>query len=151
MKLKSTKNCSGMTLIELVVSIGIMVMVLTAIFAFFSAGIKSWKLADKQIEVQQNARIVFDWISRDLKVAKDYEIIDEDKIQITPYEGSKMTYYKSGEQLILSRNDGHNPVANHIKHLEFKKSHDNTIEIYIVVEKDSYKVKLSTKVRPLIN
>jgi prepilin-type N-terminal cleavage/methylation domain-containing protein len=146
--MKAVKNCSGMTLIELIVSIGIMAMILTVIFAFFSAGIKSWILADTQMEIQQNARIAFDWISRDLKIAKDYEIIAEDKIKIIPYEGATMTYYKSGRQLILERNKGHNPIANHIEHLKFEKMPDTTVNIDLKVEKDSYKVELSTKVKP---
>lgn len=146
--MKTVKNCSGMTLIELIVSIGIMAMILTVIFASFSAGIKSWALADTQMEVQQNARIAFDWISRDLKIAKDYEIIAEDRIKITPYEGAVMTYYKSGKQLILERSGGHNPIAGYIEQLKFEKMPDTTVKIDLKVEKGSYKVELSTKVKP---
>ncbi|HHU70188.1 MAG TPA: type II secretion system protein [Thermoanaerobacterales bacterium] len=148
--MKSVENCSGMTLIELIVSIGIMAIILTVIFAFLTAGIKSLILADKQMEVQQNARIAFDWISRDLKIAKDYEIVAEDKIKIIPYEGTVMTYYKSGKQLILERNKGHNPIANYIEYLKFEKMPDTTVKIDLIVEKDSYKVELSTKVKPPI-
>jgi len=40
--MKELRSGSGVTLIELIVSVGIIVMILAAIFSFYSAGIKSW-------------------------------------------------------------------------------------------------------------
>lgn len=146
--MKAFKNCSGMTLIELIVSIGIMLMILAVIFGFFSAGIKSWLISENQMDVQQNARIAFDWISRDLKVAEDYEILSEDQLSITPYKGETLVYKKRGQQLILEKDGGQTPVADYIDYLKFESMSDGTVKIDIKVEKSSYEVNLSTKVKP---
>ncbi|MDK2836340.1 MAG: hypothetical protein PWP21_1117 [Thermosediminibacterales bacterium] len=146
--MKILKNSSGLTLIELIMSAGIMVMVLTVLFAFFSAGVRSWKLADTQMEVQQNARIAFDWLSKDIKIAKEYKIIEDSKLKITTYDGGVLTYYKSGDKLMIEKNGGHNPVANYIDFLKFEQMPEGTIKIDIRVKKDSYEVEISTKVKP---
>lgn len=146
--MKALKKCSGMTLIELIVSIGIMLMILAVIFGFFSAGIESWLISENQMDVQQNARIAFDWISRDLKIAEDYEILSEDQLSITPYKGDTLVYKKLGEQLVLEKDGEQSPVADYIDYLKFESMSDGTIKIDIKAEKNSYEVNLSTKVKP---
>lgn len=146
--MKVHRNYSGMTLIELIVSIGIMVMILAVIFGFYSAGIKSWSISENQMDVQQNARIAFDWICRDLKVAKEYEILSQESLSIKPYKGDEVIYQKLGKQLIMEKNGNQTPVAEYIDYLRFEQMPDGTVKIDLKVEKDSYEVKLSTKVKP---
>jgi type II secretory pathway pseudopilin PulG len=146
--MKTFKMNWGMTLIELMVSIGIMVMILTVIFGFYSAGIKSWLISENQMEVQQNARTAFDWICRDLKVAKEYEILSQESLSITPYKGDRTIYQKVGKQLIMDKDGNQTPVADYIDDLRFEQMPGGIVEIDLSVKKNSFEVKLSTKVKP---
>ncbi|MGI5859533.1 MAG: PilW family protein, partial [Tepidanaerobacteraceae bacterium] len=146
--MKVFKKNSGMTLIELMVSIGIMVMILAAIFGFYSAGIKSWLISENQMDVQQNARTAFDWICRDLKVAREYEILSQQSLSITPYKGDKTIYQKVGKQLIMEKNGNQAPVADYIDDLRFEQMPGGIVKIDLIVENNSYEVKLSTKIEP---
>jgi len=144
------KESSGMTLIELIVSLGIMVMVLSAVFSFYSAGMKSWLISENQMEVLQNARIALEWISRDLKVASEYEILSRQEISITSYQGKIIYEHDDKEkQLIMKKNSDIMPVADYIVDLRFEEDSSGAIVIIeLTAESNSYEVKLSTKIAP---
>jgi len=141
------ENC-GMTLIELVVSLGILVMILAATFSFYSAGVKSWTMSERQMEVLQNARIALDWICRDLKVAEEYEILSRQSLSITPYKSNKIIYKKAGTQLLLEKNGQEMAIADCISELGFEEMPRGIVKIELRVENNSYEVKLSTKIKP---
>ena len=91
-----------------------------------------------------------DWISRDLKIAEDYEILSEDQLSITPYKGDTLVYKKLGEQLMLEKDGEQSPVADYIDYLKFESMSDGS-KIDIKAEKNSYEVNLSTKVKNLFS
>jgi len=100
------------------------------------------------MEVQQNARIALDWICRDLKVAKEYEIISPQSLSITLYKGDEIIYKKVGEQLIMEKEGNQIQVADYIDYLDFEQMPRGIVKIELIAENESYEVKLHTKVKP---
>jgi len=138
---------SGMTLIELIVSLGIMVMILAAILSFYWAGIKSWFISENQMEVLQNARIALEWISRDLKMAVECNILSSQKLSIKTYSGDEIVYEKVGNQLLIVKNGNNVLLADYIDVLNFTQNpNTGVIEIELTVKNGSYEVNLSTKI-----
>ncbi|MBF8982646.1 prepilin-type N-terminal cleavage/methylation domain-containing protein [Lutibacter sp. B2] len=72
------KNNQGFTLIELLVALGIMGIVISAIFSFFIFNYKTFLRADKQVEVQYEAQIAMnELIDRVIDVQKIVKIEPE--------------------------------------------------------------------------
>ncbi len=63
------KNCSGMTLIELMVVITILSMVILGLVSFFGGGIRSWISGQNQLQAQREARIALDRMVREIREA----------------------------------------------------------------------------------
>ena len=67
--MKKFKNRRGVTLIELLVVIGILSLVMGAIYSLFTTHQRSAYTQDEVAEVQQNQRIAMDSITRDVRMA----------------------------------------------------------------------------------
>jgi type II secretory pathway pseudopilin PulG len=65
----SCRNRSGFTLIELVISAGLMTMILVSAYFCLSAGFSSQKIIEPRIEIVQNARVAMAIMSADLRGA----------------------------------------------------------------------------------
>ena len=63
------RNCSGFTLIELVISAALMTMILVSAYFCLSAGFSSQKLIEPRTEIIQNARVAMAIFSADLRGA----------------------------------------------------------------------------------
>ena len=64
-----TKKPSGFTLIELIIAVFITVIVITAVYASFKAGLDGWKRGKAVSDFSQNVRIALSRMSRELKGA----------------------------------------------------------------------------------
>jgi prepilin-type N-terminal cleavage/methylation domain-containing protein len=62
-------GCSGFTLIELVISAGLMAMILGSAYVCLQAGFSSQNLIEPRIDVFQNARVAMGLITADLRSA----------------------------------------------------------------------------------
>ncbi len=69
MKNIDKKNCSGTTLIELMVVITILSLVILGLVTFFGGGIRSWISGQNQLRAQREARIVLDRIVKEIREA----------------------------------------------------------------------------------
>ncbi len=63
------KNCSGMTLIELMIVITIISFVILGLVTFFGGGIRSWISGQNQLQAQREARIALDKIAKEIREA----------------------------------------------------------------------------------
>lgn len=107
-------NNKGITLIELIITLAIMIVVLQTIYSIFFVGNKSFNIGKNKGFAQQEGRIVADFINNELRVAKK---ISEDRLMEKHYslslnnngQLSKKTYNEDGsedvnEEKILSKN-----------------------------------------------
>ena len=94
------KNIKGFTLIELILSLGLLSLVLITAFTLYSAGRKAYERENYELFVQQNARQAFLWLSTSVRQAKSVEIISENKIKTITGNREVITYYFENRVLI---------------------------------------------------
>ena len=70
----SVSDCSGFTLLELMLSLAIMGIVLLIIFGALRIGTRAWEKGEKDIAVHQRQRAVLGLLSRQIASACIYEI-----------------------------------------------------------------------------
>jgi prepilin-type N-terminal cleavage/methylation domain-containing protein len=89
---------TGFTLLELIVSVGILVLLLSAAVPMWQIGLKLWQQQSSVLEMQQDQRIVLECMARELRRARrtDVEIVSSGGIP-----GYLLLQFKLDEQ------DGH--------------------------------------------
>ncbi len=80
-KIKLNLNKSGMSLIELICTVGILALVLYPIYEFLRQGAQSWETGENKTEVVQNARIGLDKMCDEIKHAREFYTINSNQIE----------------------------------------------------------------------
>lgn len=75
MVIPKCKKYNGFTLIEIIVTMAILTIVCTTIFSMFSYNTNVFKNSTSQSNVQSNARIAMDYITKETRYATDLSII----------------------------------------------------------------------------
>lgn len=138
----------GFTLIELIVSLGLVSIILTATFTIFSAGQKAYKREENKLYAQQNVRQAFLWLSTSLRQARAVDVISENEIRITTGNREQITFYFQNGVLYRRKNSGTNPVAelSNLRFAQPKGKHD--VDILISISTPSDDLAIKTKVTP---
>lgn len=79
---QNTGRQNGFTLIELIITMGLTVLLLTCLFTLLSTSLKSWAVGSSRTELQQTARYAIDTLTRDLQFATDIQIPDTKGLEI---------------------------------------------------------------------
>lgn len=100
--MKLVINKRGVTLIELVIVIGILGIVLSAAYSFNLFGIKTYSMGQSQWNLQSNARMVSDLITREVRYVTEVELSEQTPALGDGYcyirtEGNAVKYYKDGK------------------------------------------------------
>ncbi|MFH2035452.1 MAG: prepilin-type N-terminal cleavage/methylation domain-containing protein [Candidatus Zixiibacteriota bacterium] len=66
---KAIQNCSGLSMIEILIALLISGIVIAAVFQVYIAQHKNWKIQGDITEVQQNARAAIDELTRQVRMA----------------------------------------------------------------------------------
>lgn len=138
----------GVTLIELVLTVGLMSLITALLFFVYSAGVKTWELGDAQSETVQNARIAMERLISAIRKGRYVEVVSPREIKITMPFGDEITYYLLGDQLIRKRAGGANPVAGKITELKFSRDESGLIQVYLKVENRGTSAVLRSKAKP---
>lgn len=142
---ENTDSRDGFTLIELILSLGLLSLVLTTAFILYSSGQKSYDSENAKIFDSQNIRQAFLWLSTSIKQAKTIESISENEIKIINSSGEKIIYYFSNGMLYRKKNNGVNPVAE-LGQASFSRSGKYSVEIFLKAKNSNY--ALTTKLTP---
>jgi len=144
-------NSHGITLIELILSLGLVSLILTTALTLFSTSQKAYEREDVRLYSQQNARQAFLWLSTSLKLAKNVDVISEKEIKMTSSNGEQTTFYFQNGILYRKKNSGINPIAE-LSNLQFLQSNDGChIDILISVYDTNGGITIKTKVTPFGN
>ncbi|WP_296971144.1 prepilin-type N-terminal cleavage/methylation domain-containing protein [Tepidanaerobacter sp. EBM-38] len=145
----NTKRKNGFTLIELILSLGLLSLILTTSFNLYDAGQKSYENENNKIFAQQNARQAFLWLSTSVKQARSVEVISENSIKIVTSDGEKLIYYFENGVLYRQKNNGTNPIAE-LSQLKFKQPKDKKyVEIFLAIQvKKGDDIIIKTKATP---
>jgi prepilin-type N-terminal cleavage/methylation domain-containing protein len=82
----------GFTLLELILSIGILSVVLVTIYATLSMGSRTWEKGERDIEKIQRERVVMNLLSREIKSAFPYKVTPselDDHKEFYAFDGKK--------------------------------------------------------------
>lgn len=82
----------GFTLLELILSIGILSIVLVTIYATLSMGSRTWEKGERDIEKIQRERVVMNLLSREIKSAFPYKVTPselDDHKEFYAFDGKK--------------------------------------------------------------
>jgi prepilin-type N-terminal cleavage/methylation domain-containing protein len=82
----------GFTLLELILSIGILSIVLVTIYAALSMGSRTWEKGERDIETIQRERVVMNLLSREIKSAFPYKVTPselDDHKEFYAFDGKK--------------------------------------------------------------
>lgn len=157
------QNRNGFTLIEIVIAVAIMMLFVAMGGKFFENSIKSWQANYAKMEIQQNARIAMDEMTKTVLGASAATVIIDlaavpasSKItfQVTKDTGiNTHLYYLSNGTLIRQLNGVATDVISDVTELFFAKWNSTTIppnedprSIYIklVAEKKGQKITLES-------
>jgi len=142
------KNLRGLTLIELILSLGLVALTLTAALAFFSAGQKAYQREDAMLYAQQNVRQAFLWLSTSLRQARSVQVLSEREIRIIESSGEQTTFYFQNGVLYRRKNSGTNPIAE-LSELKFYNSKSGSyVEMMLTINTGGGDVTIKTKVTP---
>lgn len=151
---------TGITLIELLVTLAVLGFIISAIYTFYLSGLKSWNRSVDHMEFQQSARIALNKIINELRYATEVEIRSNNNEMIyfrANYKG-KSTFFRfrlSGGQLLFEQrkdDDTHysyNVIALGITGLTFFIDDNQAVFITIKAGNGSKEVVLSGSVYPL--
>lgn len=86
----------GLTLIELVIGIALMLLLLHSTVDLFSGSIKVWMFGKNQSHIQQTARIAMDTIVREIRYAHQITFKSTSSLLITKKNGENKTLQLGG-------------------------------------------------------
>ncbi|WP_273887414.1 PulJ/GspJ family protein [Rubrobacter naiadicus] len=143
MRRAALKDERGFTLVEMLVTIVMMLVVMSALYGLFDMGMRVYTLGNDKVNAVENARIALDKMSREIRAAypadkasgddslllsagQDHitfgNDINGDRRLTCSDPGEYITYRLSGTTLLRSTNcdgSGAHAVAEHIKTLAF--------------------------------
>lgn len=96
---KTMANSPGFTIVELIIVIFLLTIILAVGLTFYAFGIISFNVSESQADLQQNARFLNTFITRELRIAEKVIIIDQ-------YDGDPGTLDVSDLGLNLENPDG---------------------------------------------
>lgn len=147
MQSKEEKN--GFTFVELLIA--------TAVLAVFSAGIyqvvnfsfNAWEYSRLKVDIQHNVRTAVSRVSRELRTAKDYEIINKNsEVKMFLPGGEEIRYYLKGDQLLRDVNGtGHNVAAYGIRFLSFNETDEKGVVEIVIKGITGFELKTKVFVR----
>ena len=76
MKHKLLKNSKGLTLVELLISLVILLLVLSVVYNFFFVNMKAYDIAERRSEIQFDVRMASDFITSSVRNATLVSITD---------------------------------------------------------------------------
>lgn len=140
----------GLTTIELLLSLGLVLVLFTPFYLLLHAGIKSYQTVETRVNHQQNLRIAMEAIAWDLRRCTNLvdsavtTKLDEQNLLLQTKDQDIIWYYLVGHDLrwaIKKRRDlrfqAHNPVAGGITELKFyynKQPWSDSTQVTILIE-----------------
>lgn len=84
---------AGFTLPELLVTLSLLVIVLAVGYAFYFFGNTTFSLGEQRVDLQQNARMAADFITRELRIAERVVIVDDyNELDAIDYDDDEQYY-----------------------------------------------------------
>lgn len=113
-------NWQGFTLVELTLVVALLSFLLASALIFYFYGLKAFNDGVAQADLQQNVRIAADYISRELRFAKNLELVSGQEVRYKkPQDGNLYVIKKKGREIVVLINNVENKIAYNIVELNF--------------------------------
>lgn len=135
------KDQSGMTLMEVLAGLGVLLLVLTAALNLNIAAYRQKVVQNQVSDWLATSRPGVDWIVRDIRRACDATIVNSSTLRLTmPGTDCKtgtttITYSLAGTD--VQRTGNTKPVASNVTKLEFYSDPTNTLVIHVLLQVDN--------------
>ncbi|MCT4595177.1 MAG: prepilin-type N-terminal cleavage/methylation domain-containing protein [Anaeromicrobium sp.] len=144
MKYKKHNN-KGFTLIELLIVIGIMGVIITAIFSFFISNLKTFNRADDHIQAQNNAQAAMNIIIGDIIGGQGLVRNENNRVVLKISDAKSITYDYDKDDQSISRRDTSEVIARNITDFHVS-GNGNGVTITITSEINDAKVSLKNNI-----
>jgi len=129
----------GLTIVEMMVSFGILVVVLAGIFLILRLANWSWDIDSGKLDLQQYTRLVMENMIREISQSNHDELtVNNGGARLdflVPNVTNMISYYVSNGQLIRSHAGTNTPIASHIDSVTFTLLDAENLEIQIQARK----------------
>ncbi|MEW6557860.1 MAG: prepilin-type N-terminal cleavage/methylation domain-containing protein [Elusimicrobiota bacterium] len=142
----------GITLIELLISIAIISIIAFVGTKILLAGFKMWSAGSSGIDIERNANIAMEEMVRIIKNGrKSTFVLTPSSISFLADMDRNLTaesysFYRNGQQLIMSRNGQLKVLTENVTDLNF--SSNSCITISLNLEKNNQRININTAVLP---
>lgn len=150
MKLKKIKN-KGMTLLEVIIGIAISSIIIMGVFNFGLFANRAYKAGTSQYDLQSNVRIAMDKISKDVRFARDVQVLTKDWNYELDKKYSYIYVSKDQKSLMIKKEGSDTPVKllegnskNAIYELDFKALGDNDLSLMLSVDDNGKKFEVNS-------
>ncbi len=96
-KNKIISDRQGLGLIELMIVLALLSITMAIAYTFYTFGLSTFSIGEKQVDVQQNARMAADFITRELRMAEKVVILDShedyEELEIEENMDDYLLYY----------------------------------------------------------
>jgi len=111
----------GFTLIEILAAVSIAVLLFSAVFGLYFFGVNTFQICTAHLDLQQNVRIAADFITRELRYARNLEV-DTNEVQYQlpdDDDNNSYTIKKENGEIVYLINSTENKIAYNISTLSF--------------------------------
>ena len=141
-------NKQGTTLIELLIGSSLLVIVLGIAFSLHSFGTTSFSSGASRVDVQQNARLAADFITSEIRFAKNVDILESfsssgefaENFHYIFLESGSIMYKEKGENLLEKFSDISQKVDFELSFTisdDLHNDNDNVLKLIVSAEDDN--------------
>ncbi|NMD42470.1 MAG: prepilin-type N-terminal cleavage/methylation domain-containing protein [Firmicutes bacterium] len=148
----------GFSLVELLISLGIIGLLLGSIYGCYFSGIRSWQQGIARMDHQQNSRIALDKIVRELHYASYVEVLGGGEEIYFRFNGDRKSYYfrrvgpERDDLVMIHRQAGgstsQTKIALEITALTFAVDEENRVSISLTSGAGPESITIRSSVRP---
>ncbi len=110
----------GFTLIEILAAVSIAVLLFCTVFGLYFFGVNTFQICTAHLDLQQNVRIAADFITRELRYARNLEVdTDEVQYELPDDDNDSYTIKKENGEIVYLINSTENKIAYNINTLSF--------------------------------
>lgn len=146
----------GFTLIEVIISVALLLIIMTAASQLLFSGLASWQHGEEQIDVVQNMRITLDRMTREIRGASTITEIDASgkfikmEIPLRDFTGKIPVWYKydaDGQEVERKEENGSfQPISSRIKDMIITYEEPVIYITLIGVRSDGHEIVMNAKV-----
>lgn len=144
----------GFTLAEVIIAVMIFGLVMAATYQIFWVTDTSWRRGEARIDAQQNLRIVMDRMSRELRQAKSFNIVEDPPdppvLEFINQDGGEISYSLDEADNEIQRyvnGTGGNIVGYNIGAVEYQVAGSRTVTIKLTAVDSGYVLESTVTLR----